>query len=143
MGYCDISDCTKCTYTYGIYIPTQTLALVWDTKNQGIDFVFDVGDADMIIAFKTTPKLGRVITVDAQRYVLIDTELYVRKDGAYSLLLTWQSYCPECGEAFSIKTGLRQRYINRRCDAHRRPGVAVKKSTRKITTTQRRRSRYV
>jgi hypothetical protein len=40
-------------------------------------------------------------------------------------LIVWQSWCPETGHPFELKTGLRTKSINRRCQEHRAPGRPV------------------
>jgi len=79
-----------------------------------------------LIDFRLTPKLGHVITLDAQRYVLIDTRLHRRLDGEYTMILTWQSDCAACGNPFTTTSGLVAHTVNRRCATHKRPGISAK-----------------
>src|SRR6516164_3041009 len=64
---------------------------------------------------------------DGQRYELVRTEAYTRRDGSETTLSVWQSECPVCGEAIEVRTPKRARKFepNRRCRKHRRPGVRV------------------
>ena len=80
------------------------------------------------VNFQRTPRLGTVVMLQGQRYELVNTELYWRRDGQPTVLLHWQSHCPECAAAFLVKTGLQQRYLNRRCPKHHRSGVPVARS---------------
>ena len=64
---------------------------------------------------------------DGQRYELIGTEPYTRRDGSETTLSLWQSECPVCGKAFEVRTPARARKFepSRRCEKHKRPGVRV------------------
>lgn len=73
----------------------------------------------MNVHFLTTPPVGTILMLDAQRYELIGVEPYLRKDGGESRLLTWQAHCPDCGKPFEIKTGLKSKDLSRRCVDHR------------------------
>jgi hypothetical protein len=46
------------------------------------------------------------------------------------LILTWRSACADCGDAFTLTSGLSVRHLNRRCPAHHRPGVPVRAARR-------------
>jgi hypothetical protein len=64
---------------------------------------------------------------DGQRYELVRTEAYTRRDGGHTILAIWRSACPTCGEMFETRTPVRaRRFSCRRCPRHRRPGVRVK-----------------
>lgn len=84
------------------------------------------------VNFKTTPHRGTVIMLQGQRYELVATELYWRQDGHPAVLLCWQSHCPDCAAPFILKTGLRQRYLNRRCPKHHKSGVPVVRSRKVV-----------
>lgn len=63
-----------------------------------------------------------------QRYTCVASVPFTRKDGTVSAVLTWQSECAECGEAFKMTTpaGSEKFEPNRRCLKHKRPGHRVK-----------------
>lgn len=63
------------------------------------------------------------VVIDRQRYDLIATEPYVRKDGTETVLLVWQTECAQCSEPFLFRTGLTVHSVGRRCQKHKRPGV--------------------
>lgn len=78
------------------------------------------------IQFLTTPRGGKVITFDGQRYVLMEHRLHYRKrDGEPTVILSWESQCADCGTTFSTTTPLTAQYITRRCKKHRKPGQPV------------------
>jgi hypothetical protein len=77
------------------------------------------------IAFEMIPPLGTIIVHDGQRYELVRTEPYTRRDGHETTLLVWCSGCAECGAPFEFLTSLRKDGLNRRCDGHKRPGIPV------------------
>jgi len=82
--------------------------------------------------YKQVPKPGEVFMLEGQRYELIETLPYTRKnDGKASHLLIWQTHCAECGESFQIKTSMIIRGVNRRCEKHRAPGRYVAKRSKK------------
>lgn len=62
-----------------------------------------------------------------QRYDLAGIEPHTRKDGSDTLLAVWASHCAKCGEPFTFRAPLRagQFQPNRRCAAHKAPGVRV------------------
>jgi hypothetical protein len=71
-----------------------------------------------------------------QVYRRADVVPYTRKDGSTSTLQVWSSDCAECGARFEFKTTTRRRslqYPRRRCDRHRRPGVAAGVQSRTAT----------
>ena len=84
------------------------------------------------VHFQKTPHLGTVVMIQCQRYELVNTELHYRTDGQPTVLLHWQSHCPECAVAFVVVTGLRQHYLNRRCPKHHRAGVSVTRSRKVV-----------
>ncbi len=77
------------------------------------------------IAFQRAPAIGTTLMIDAQRYVVVETEPYHRKDGQLSAIITWLGHCADCGEPFELRTGLKAQAINRRCENHHTPGRAV------------------
>lgn len=77
------------------------------------------------IDFSKPPKPGTVLMVDGQRYEVVRTEPYWRKDGRMSTLIVWQTWCAETGHPFELTTPLKTKSINRRCREHRAPGRAV------------------
>lgn len=75
------------------------------------------------IQFLTTPRVGKVITFDDQRYVLVEHRLHYRKqDGEPTVILAWESQCADCGAPFATTTPLKVPYITRRCKKHRKLG---------------------
>ncbi len=77
------------------------------------------------IRFTQPPVPGHAFVYQGQRYVLIRSEPYVRKDGQHSRLLTWQSHFADCGQPFVQTTGMGIYHVNRRCDKHKSPGRLV------------------
>lgn len=79
-----------------------------------------------MIEFLTTPEIGTTMALDGQAYHLIGFEDYVTKAGAQTKLLRWQADCPECGEAFFVRTGRKFKSPNRRCAQCKTPGKTVR-----------------
>jgi len=77
------------------------------------------------VDFSSVPEIGTILMKEGQRYELIAHEPHVRADGQTTTLLVWQSHCAETGHPFEIKTGLKIKYINRRCKQHSKPGRTV------------------
>lgn len=78
------------------------------------------------ILFRITPRVGKVMIIDGQRYVLVAQKLHYRQsDGEPTTILVWESSCAECGVPFETTTPLKVNYINRRCKKHRKPGRKV------------------
>ena len=75
--------------------------------------------------FETAPKIGTVLVLLGQHYVLKGSEHHQRADEYTTLLLRWMSHCSDCGRPFHVTTGLAIRYLNRRCPQHHRPGKVV------------------
>lgn len=76
------------------------------------------------VDFDAAPPLGSVLDLGGLTFELIAVEPYTRKtDGQPSALLTWRGSCAACGEPFDARTGLRARWVNKRCRRHRAPGV--------------------
>lgn len=75
-----------------------------------------------LIDFTAAPEPGTVVTLDkCQHYELIAVDPYTRRDGASSAILTWRVRCHDCGQPFEIKTGLRSKNWNRRCQSCKAP----------------------
>lgn len=78
------------------------------------------------IQFLTAPRVGKIIKIDGQRYVLVEHRLHYRKrDGEPTVILNWESQCADCGATFETTTPLTTPYITRRCKKHRKPGRPV------------------
>jgi hypothetical protein len=77
------------------------------------------------VNFRVVPLAGKVIRYRDQPYRLVGSEPYQRSDGELSVILTWQSQCPECGATFTTTSGLVTRYLTRRCPQHRKAGKPV------------------
>jgi len=77
------------------------------------------------INFRVVPWVGKIIRYRNQHYELIGSEPYRRRDGELSVILTWQSQCPECGATFTTTSGLVTRYLTRRCPSHHKAGKPV------------------
>ena len=62
-----------------------------------------------------------------QAYRVIGKKAYVRQDESRTRLICWQSHCAQCGEAFTFWTPAQAKKFspNRRCEAHKQPGVRV------------------
>jgi hypothetical protein len=67
------------------------------------------------VDFVSAPSIGFGLLLDDQRYELVQVEPYIRRDGARSAILTWQSECPRCGNQFTVTSGLVAKALNRRC----------------------------
>lgn len=87
--------------------------------------------------FKIIPPRGTVIRYREQAYRLISSQLYTRLDNQESVLLIWETRCPECQVPFEIKTGLSITSLNRRCQEHKAPGKPVKPKPKKSRRTSR------
>ena len=82
------------------------------------------------IAFARCPEIGTVLMLEGQRYVLVDCTPHTKANGQPTILLHWESHCPDCGATFLVKTGLKASAINRRCEQHHRMGVPVAKGSK-------------
>lgn len=78
-----------------------------------------------MINFLTTPRIGTVLHLDGQAYELREVRPHVRRDGAPSKVLVWESLCPSCGAAFQVTSGLRSKALNRRCSGCAKVGRPV------------------
>lgn len=73
-------------------------------------------------------RAGRVFWKEGQRYEVIGPTDHIMKDGRVSSLAIVESHCVDCGRPFRFKASARMiaaRQVNRRCDAHKRPGTPV------------------
>lgn len=76
----------------------------------------------------TDPNLVR--TFRGQTYRLVGSFVRARKrDGSEATILTWQSFCAQCGDSFTITTPAASSKFqpNRRCQVHKRPGQRVRR----------------
>lgn len=71
--------------------------------------------------------MGAVREHKGQRYTCTASVPFTRRDGTVSAVLTWQSACADCGEAFAFRAGATKWEPNRRCKLHRKPGQRVQK----------------
>ena len=85
----------------------------------------------------STPERGTIATVDGQRFELVRTDPYVRRDGSVVDLLVWRSWCAECGDEYFVRTSsTAQGGVVRRCGQHRRQGKKlIPGSTRRSSIT--------
>jgi len=79
-----------------------------------------------MIDFALPPPVGTVLMLDQQAYELREARPASRNDGTSTMLLDWETSCPDCGTAFVVTTGLKTKSINRRCSACKRPDRPVK-----------------
>ncbi|WP_086930674.1 hypothetical protein [Agarilytica rhodophyticola] len=90
----------------------------------------------MIHEFNMPPRPGMILMYDGQAYEFKRVEFYTRKsNGRETMLLVWDSRCPECGASFQTATPFKIRSLTRRCEKHRARG---KRIAPKKTVTQRR-----
>jgi hypothetical protein len=61
--------------------------------------------------------IGSVVMLGDQRYTLIGTQSFRRRDGSAGLMLRWRSACPDYGCEFLTASMLGS--PTRRCRAHR------------------------
>ncbi len=66
--------------------------------------------------------VGSAITVNGQRFDVLDIEPYVTKAGAQSQVVIWKSECLDCGEGFTEKLSVLKWPQARRCHLHRKKG---------------------
>lgn len=88
----------------------------------------------MLIDFDFTqpPAIGsRHYSRNDMLYTVTGVTPYTRKsDGAASYLIDWRSFCPDCAKSFTLKSGMRNVTLNRRCSqcaSPRRPSNAIAK----------------
>ena len=79
--------------------------------------------APQSIDFEFPPPAGTVVMFRGQRYEMVGTEPYTRKDGSEATLLRWASHCARCADPMEAKTLPVSNWINRRCDECKAPGV--------------------
>ncbi len=82
------------------------------------------------INFRQPPPTGTILMKEGQRYEVKALEPHTRKDGSKTTLIVWQSHCAETGHPFEIRTGLKCKYVNRRCKQHGKPGKPVSRAGR-------------
>lgn len=71
---------------------------------------------------------GDMLVYKGQRYCCVDSREYERRDGKMTILVTFHSWCAECGKGFEFE---RSKYYtkfqpNRRCSKHVAPLRKVK-----------------
>ena len=76
--------------------------------------------------------VGDRVEREGQRYVCEAFEPHIRRDGRETALVVLRSDCAQCGASFTFKVpalvAWRKLMLSRRCAAHKRPGVKVKKA---------------
>jgi hypothetical protein len=74
-------------------------------------------------------------TYHGQHYELVRRDPYTRRDGTLSTLAVWRSHCAQCGEPFELRTPANSsKFVpNRRCQAHKRPGVRAKPKVKPLS----------
>ena len=77
-------------------------------------------------------KNGHSFLLRGQRYTFVSEREYWTRNDRRLMLLVFRSHCADCGALFecqSVKSTFRSagRKLNRRCKAHRKPGVRVPK----------------
>jgi hypothetical protein len=102
-----------------------------DAKRNQEDTMTATPDVVRSIDFSKPPRPGTVLMVEGQRYEVVRTEPYRRKDGRMTTLIVWQTWCAETGHPFELTTLLTAKSINRRCPGHRSPGRAVSAAGKK------------
>lgn len=80
----------------------------------------------MQIGFADTPPKGLAITINGQRFDLVDVEDYTSAAGNASQLLVWHAECSTCGQGFVTKSVTSRLPEGRRCDLHKSPGRRVR-----------------
>lgn len=79
------------------------------------------------INFDSRPEISTFLVLRGQRYQLLDVLPRKRRDGSRTEILLWRSQCAECGQLFECTTSFKQGQINRRCKAHSKRGIPVKR----------------
>ena len=77
------------------------------------------------IPFKSEPEIGAVMLIDQQRFELIKTHPFRRRDGSTGLLLDWRAECANCGAPYFTTTSLGGATPTRRCKVHRQAAKQV------------------
>ena len=83
--------------------------------------------------FELRGLIGTLKIYQDQRYLAVAVRPYLRKDGTTSAIVTWQSHCAQCGQAFTFDLGasVTKFYPNRRCQKHKRPSQRVRTHARR------------
>ncbi len=79
--------------------------------------------APQSVDFEFAPPAGTVVMFRGQRYEMIGTEPYTRRDGEETTLLRWASHCARCADPMEVKSAIRTKWLNRRCDECKAPGI--------------------
>lgn len=79
-------------------------------------------------------KLGDTIVKNDQTYRVVNFQPYIKYDGSQIELACFVSCCADCGQAYEFKLpqGAMKFEPKRRCDKHKKPGVKVKTTARKM-----------
>ncbi|MFA9204988.1 MAG: hypothetical protein ACEQSH_00885 [Bacteroidia bacterium] len=83
------------------------------------------------VAFTIAPEIGTTIDLDGMPYTLVKRAAHVRTDGTPTTLLTWRFACATCGASSTVRTGLKCKAVNRRCENHKAVGVPATRAARK------------
>ncbi|WP_420140167.1 hypothetical protein [Sphingomonas sp.] len=80
------------------------------------------------IEFDDLGKTVVAVYLDGQRYDYRGTHQHQKIDGSMTLLVDWETNCPECGTAFVTSSTRRTPMaFTRRCSEHRVAGKNVSK----------------
>ena len=77
------------------------------------------------IDFRAPPPAGTILMFEGQKYEAIGRKLHTRSDGLTVPMIVWRTHCPTCGVSFEVISLFRARWINRRCELHKQPGLPV------------------
>lgn len=84
------------------------------------------------MTFFTIPKPQTGFVRDGQKYLYKGTWLFDEGPSAGKRVLIWESHCADCGELFSVVTGMTNIPApNRRCDLHKEAGRPATKDAAK------------
>lgn len=84
------------------------------------------------MTFFTIPKPQTGFIRDGQKYLYKGTWLFDEGEKIGQRVLIWDSHCEECGELFSVTTGMENiKPPNRRCELHREAGNPATKGAAK------------
>ena len=72
--------------------------------------------------------VGDTIVYKGQRYHCMDSREHTRLDGEKTILVTFHSWCADCGKGFEFERSkyYTKFYPNRRCPRHKAPLRRVK-----------------
>lgn len=84
----------------------------------------------MKFEFINPPTIGFTMSMDGQRFDLVNVVDHQKRDGTVMQLNVWRSQCPVCKSAFIGKSPRRKFPGTRRCEDHRQPGVRVRRVNR-------------